>query len=212
MPSEEEIAHQQKLLGINRRNLAHYLSQQNSLGAAYTPPGVTNGIIESRSNIRRIKGILHNWNVQFEDHPDDEAPIEQASSTQESDAPQQTKGAAVSAFNQPNWNVQNVYNIAGDLHISSNPSKDELLTALRQLRAEFDKARDLPADKADEMKEDLDSAIKAVDKPQPNKERAVERLTTIQKVLESLKGSGESALALGALIGKVILAAQGLHF
>jgi hypothetical protein len=118
-----------------------------------------------------------------------------------------------SAFNQPNWTVQgNVYNIAGDMNMSANPSKDEFLAALRQFKGEIDKAKDLPANRADEMKEDVDSAIKAIDKPQPNKERAVERLTTIQKILDGLKGSVGSALALGNLIGQVIQAAQGLGF
>lgn len=71
MPSSEDIVQQQKLLEINRRNLALYLKQQASLGSAYMPPGVANGIHDSRSEIQRIKGILRNWHVPFEDHPDD---------------------------------------------------------------------------------------------------------------------------------------------
>ena len=118
-----------------------------------------------------------------------------------------------SVFNQPNWNVAgNVYNIARDMNVSASSSKDEFLAALRQFKSEIDKAQDLPADKADEMKEDVDTAIKAIDKPQPNKERAVERLTTIQKVLDGLKANVGSALALGNLIGQVVLAAQGISF
>jgi hypothetical protein len=134
--------------------------------------------------------------------------------TSSGDINQQTGGSSVrNTFNQPNWNVAgNVYNIAGDLNIGANPSKGEFLAALRQFKSEIDRAQDLPADKADELKEDVDTAIKAIDKPQPNKERAVERLTTIQKVLDGLKGSVGSALALGNLIGQVLLAAQGIHF
>src|SRR6476646_5203610 len=76
MTDQEDIKHQQKLLTIHRRNLANYLSQQTALGTAYTPPGVMNGIRETRDNIRRIKDILRGWNVAVENQPDDEPPSE----------------------------------------------------------------------------------------------------------------------------------------
>ena len=231
MPSQDDTKHQLNLLEINRRNLSHYLKQRDTLGEAYTPPGTLNGILETRANIKRIKGILNGWGASIEDNPDDEE-TEQAAAERRahqtgpspvtvnihggtfSGPVAQTGGSSVSnTFDQPGWTVQgNVYNIAGDMNVSASSSKDEFLAALRQFKSEIDKARDLPADKADELKEDVDSAIKAIDKPQPNKERAVERLTTIQKVLDGLKGSAESALALGKLIGQVLLAAQSIHF
>jgi hypothetical protein len=71
MSTEEDIAHQQNLLDIYRRNLSHYLRQQAALGEAYAPPAVTNGILEARTNIKRIKQILRGWNVSVQDHPDD---------------------------------------------------------------------------------------------------------------------------------------------
>jgi hypothetical protein len=229
MPSQEDIKHQRNLLEINRRNLAHYLRQRDTLGEAYTPPGTLNGILETRANIKRIKGVLNEWGASVEDKPDDEE-TEQAAAERRahhagptpvtvnihggtfSGPVAQTRGNSVSnTFNQPNWKVEgNVYNIAGDMNVSANSSKDEFLAALRQFKSEIDKAKDLPADRADEMKDDVDSAIKAIDKPQPNKERAVERLTAIQKVIDGLKGNVGSALALGKLIGQVVLAAQGL--
>jgi len=231
MPSQEDIKHQRSLLEINRRNLAHYLRQRDTLGAAYAPPGVANGILEARANIQRIKGILRGWNAPADEHPDDQEPPESERAAAQTPPPSagptyvfhggtfsgpvtQTGGSSVNnAFNQPNWNVEgNVYNIAGDLNVGANPSKDEFLGALRQFKSEIDKAKDLPSDQADELKDDVDSAIKAIDRPQPNKERAVERLTTIQKVLDGLKGNVGSALALGKLIGDVLLAAQGISF
>ena len=116
-------------------------------------------------------------------------------------------------FNQPDWKVQgNVYNIAGDMNIGANPGKDEFLAALRQFKSELDKAQDLPPDEADDLKSNLDAATKAIERPQPNKERAIEKLSTMQTILEKLKGSAESALALGKLIGQVLLAAQGISF
>jgi hypothetical protein len=90
MASHEEIAEQQKRLTTNRRTLAHYLGQQASLGAAFAPPAVANGIDEARSNIRRIKRILRGWNVRVEDHPDDGDEPQQ-------DAAAQPAQAAVSA-------------------------------------------------------------------------------------------------------------------
>jgi hypothetical protein len=231
MPSQDDIKHQRNLLEINRRNLTHYLQQRDTLGEAYTPPGTLNGILETRANIKRIKGILNGWGASIEDNPDDEETEQAAAERRAHDARPspvtvnihggtfsgpvaQTGGSSVSnVFNQPNWKVEgNVYNIAGDMNVSATSSKDEFLAALRQFKSEIDKAQDLPADQADEMKDDVDSAIKAIDKPQPNKARAADRLTNIQKVLDGLKGSAESALALGKLIGQVLLAAQGINF
>jgi hypothetical protein len=76
MPSQEEIANQQELLVTHRRRLAGYLKQQAALGEAYAPPGVQEGIREARANIRRIKGILHDWDVAIEDLPDDQSPTD----------------------------------------------------------------------------------------------------------------------------------------
>ena len=116
-------------------------------------------------------------------------------------------------FNQPDWKVAgNVYNIAGDLNIGANPSKDEFLAALRQFKQEVDKARDLPTNQADEIQEDVDSAIKALDKPQPNKARAGERLENVKKLLGTMVEATPSALALGKLIGDALGSLQGLTF
>ena len=116
-------------------------------------------------------------------------------------------------FNQPGWNVAgNVYNIAGDLNMGANPSKDEFLAALRQFKQEVDKARDLPANQAEEIQEDVDSAIKALDKPQPNKARAGERLENVKKLLGTMVEATPSALALGKLIGDALGSLQGLTF
>jgi hypothetical protein len=106
----------------------------------------------------------------------------------------------------------NVYNIAGDLNIGANPSKDELLAALRQLQGELAKAQDLPTDEGDDLKANLDQAINSVDRSQPNKDRAVEKLSTMKNILEGLKDNVGSALALGNLIGQALLAAQNIHF
>lgn len=72
MSSTEEITQQQERLAAYRRTLAHYLTQQALQGGSlYAPPAVTNGIHESRENIKHIKLTLRTWGVQVDDHPDD---------------------------------------------------------------------------------------------------------------------------------------------
>lgn len=71
-PDQMDIDDQRQLLKWYRRTLYTYLEQRAMLGAAYTPPGVNNGIDEVRTEIRRIKGILRGWGGVVENHPDDE--------------------------------------------------------------------------------------------------------------------------------------------
>ena len=114
-------------------------------------------------------------------------------------------------FNQPNWKVEgNVYQAGGDINIGATPTKDELITALRQLQQKVE-AAELPSnDDTDELKSNVELAVKSADRSEPNKERIVEKLSTAQKVIDKLKESVPSALALGVEIGKVLLAAKGL--
>jgi hypothetical protein len=72
MVSPEDIAHQQKLLSLHRRNLQLYLTQQAQLGPTQTSIGTLNGIEGERASIKRIKGILSGWGQNVENHPDDE--------------------------------------------------------------------------------------------------------------------------------------------
>ncbi len=74
MPSAEDIAAQQQLLAIYRRNLALYLQQQAAAGPLAVSPGVMNGIDDARQHIHRIKQQLQAWGVDVENHPDDEVP------------------------------------------------------------------------------------------------------------------------------------------
>lgn len=74
MPSQEDINHQRSMLSTHRRNLAQYLKQAALLGAAFVPPAVSNGIVDTRVEIARIKAILRSWGSPVEDYPDDEEP------------------------------------------------------------------------------------------------------------------------------------------
>lgn len=75
MPDQEEIHHQQTLLNMYRRNLAHLERQAASFGSEGAAPlHVANSLEDTRENIRRIKGILHGWGVKIDDLPDEGSP------------------------------------------------------------------------------------------------------------------------------------------
>ncbi len=101
-------------------------------------------------------------------------------------------------------------NIAESFNLTEKNDRDELLAALKKLQVELDKAKDIPPDDADDIKANLAASIKAVDRPEPNKPRTIEKLEGIQKILDSLKGSATSAIALGKLVGEVLIAASSL--
>ena len=76
MPSQEEIQDQLGLLTAHRRTLAGYLKQLANLGSQFAPPSLFNGIREARDNIKRIKKTLRDWNIPYENHPDDTNEVE----------------------------------------------------------------------------------------------------------------------------------------
>jgi len=62
----EDILAQQEILTSLRRRLGQLLKQQAILGAAHAPPAVAAEILEARSEIERVKDILHGWGVPIE--------------------------------------------------------------------------------------------------------------------------------------------------
>jgi hypothetical protein len=70
--SQEAITDQRELLAGHRRTLAIYLKQLATLGSAYAPPIIANGIREAREGIGRAKAALRAWRVEVEDMPDDQ--------------------------------------------------------------------------------------------------------------------------------------------
>jgi hypothetical protein len=73
-PQPEDIFQQRKLLEFHRKTLAVYIEQRAKKGME-TEPATFHGIDEARSNIRRVKDILHAWGETVADHPDDEPEI-----------------------------------------------------------------------------------------------------------------------------------------
>jgi predicted nucleotide-binding protein len=88
MTTQDDIDQQKTLLNIHRRNLAHYLKQASFHGEGNVPLGTLNGIDSERSEIRRIKRVLRNWNQHVEDHIDDEATTDAAGASQPSNTVQ----------------------------------------------------------------------------------------------------------------------------
>jgi hypothetical protein len=76
MLSPDEIREQQALLATHRRTLAIYLSQQASIGAAFSPPGLINSIHATRHQIQHIKALLRTAGAAIIDDPDDDPPPE----------------------------------------------------------------------------------------------------------------------------------------
>ena len=73
MLDQEQIDQQLTILAAHRQTLGVLLAQQATLGAAYAPPGVANGLAEARAAIARIKATLRAAGVTVEDLPDDHA-------------------------------------------------------------------------------------------------------------------------------------------
>lgn len=76
LDSDDSTRHRE-LLSVHRRTLHHYLRQQATLGKAHTPPEISSGISEARTEIRRIKELLraHGLDVTNEPQDDDIEPL-----------------------------------------------------------------------------------------------------------------------------------------
>jgi hypothetical protein len=97
--------------------------------------------------------------------------------------------------------------ISNSFNLSETSNRDDFISALHQIKNELIKANDLPKGEAKDLKYNVDEAIEASEEKPPKKERVIDKLTTMQKILESLKDSGSSAIALGKLIREVLLSA-----
>lgn len=70
---QQEIEHHVSLLGIHRRNLAHYREQAKAYGGvALAPPVTRNGMSGERAQIARIKRILRDYGEDVADLAGDE--------------------------------------------------------------------------------------------------------------------------------------------
>ncbi|MBE9063946.1 hypothetical protein [cf. Phormidesmis sp. LEGE 11477] len=115
-----------------------------------------------------------------------------------------------SAVGQGN-EVSNNQSIASTTSSESDISeRDDLLEALQKLLTDLSKAEDIPPDDSKDLRYSTEEAIDAARAQPPKKTRVVDKLTSIQKTLESLKNSAGSAVALGSLTKKILVAAGTL--
>ena len=73
MATQEVITEQQLWLDNYRRRLSYNIKQQLAFGTA-TPFNIVEDIRQAREEIRRIKGVLHDWNALVDDLRDDDPP------------------------------------------------------------------------------------------------------------------------------------------
>lgn len=125
-----------------------------------------------------------------------------------------TGGGAISMTNSAVGQDNEVSNNQSTVSTTSNESgiseRDDLLEALQKLLTGLNQAEDIPTDDSKDLRYSAEEAINAAQAQPPKKERAINKLTSIQETLESLKNSAGSAVALGSLAKKVLVAAGTL--
>jgi hypothetical protein len=110
-------------------------------------------------------------------------------------------------FDQRGWQVNKVYNIAGDLHEGASPA--ELVASLRQLRDLIGELPGLaPAQRA-EIGGDVTEAIEAAAEPQVDGDRVVGALTRVRDRLRILGLAAGEGLTLTKSVADIIAWVQG---
>ncbi|WP_027405019.1 hypothetical protein [Aphanizomenon flos-aquae] len=100
---------------------------------------------------------------------------------------------------------------------SESLTKEDVVKLLAQLETLIQEA-ELPANSKEELIEDLSAAKKAADKEEPNKERALNKLTDVTKALENTSKSVEAGQKIWTTAKPIIMkvaawlgAAAGSH-
>ena len=114
------------------------------------------------------------------------------------------------AIGNRNQVVGNESNICNSFNLSETSDHKDFVSALQQLKNELSKAHELPEDDSEDLKSNIDAAIKASENTPPKKGRIIEKLSAMQKILDSLKNSVSSAVSLGKLVSEVLLASSKL--
>lgn len=110
-------------------------------------------------------------------------------------------GAAIGSGNTVG---ENKIDISGSFNLKEKLDKSEILSVIAKLKNELEKVNDIDEDALDDIRLNLDLTIKAIDRPEPNKTRTLEKLKGVQSILESLKGSTKSAIALSKLVSELV--------
>jgi hypothetical protein len=112
-------------------------------------------------------------------------------------------------FNQPNWSVNEVYNVAGDLILSKSSGKQDFVAALQELKAEVARLTDLDRSERDVLEGELEGAIGEASSPDPDRDGIVRRLTSVRERLTAVGGAVSSALEVAKIVGAVAIWAGG---
>ncbi|MFK8185250.1 MAG: hypothetical protein AB8B99_17900 [Phormidesmis sp.] len=115
--------------------------------------------------------------------------------------------SAVGQDNEVSNNQSTVITTSSESDISE---RDDLLEALQELLTGLSQSEDIPPDDSKDLRYSAEEAIDAAQAQPPKKNRVLDKLTSIQKTLESLKNSAGSVVALGSLTKKILVAAGAL--
>jgi hypothetical protein len=113
-------------------------------------------------------------------------------------------------FNQPNWQVGEAYNVAGNLNLTRTSSREDFLQALRQLKLELAGLDRIDAAQRADLEADLDAVVVEASGPEPSKERVVTRLESVRQRLTAFGKVMSRALEVAASVA--IVAAWAASF
>jgi hypothetical protein len=100
------------------------------------------------------------------------------------------------AFNQTYQQVGNVYNIDGNLILSSASTRDDLIEQLRRIQHELDAFVSLPKTTRLQVAGSLADAASAAKTPSADKKSVAATIENAGKVLQSTTGVAENAVKL----------------
>jgi hypothetical protein len=107
-------------------------------------------------------------------------------------------------FSQPNWTVSgDVYNVAGDLILTKDSSKQDFVKAIEDLRDEVARLEDVDESRRIEAVSYLDSSVQEARRENPSKPTVVDRLKQAAGVLEAGSGTAENAWKLAKTLGSI---------
>ena len=97
-------------------------------------------------------------------------------------------------FHQPGWTVTvhgNFIQAAGDVNLSVDSSKENLIDALREFRENLAKLETLEAEQRSTAVSEVDAAIREAEQETPASNKIAQRLDSVKETLSSFAGAAE---------------------
>jgi hypothetical protein len=113
-----------------------------------------------------------------------------------------------SAIGRANVVSDNQSAISDSFGLTEISNREDLVEALIKFQNELSKAKDLPPDESSDLNSDLGEAIRSSSRKPPSKERVVDKLSSIQKILNTLTSTVSSAESLGKLAAEILTIAE----